>query len=123
MTKRRVGCLLILVMIGGTIITYEVVLPWTNPLRRSNEKIAATLLQKTPLGSTMVEVRAVLDREGSRHWEPDYDPPDQVTIQSTLGRYTDYFGLVVLVTVEWVFDKKDLRLQRIKVRHLAINML
>jgi hypothetical protein len=125
MTNRRVGCILILVVMVGMIVTYEVVLPLTNPLRRSNKAVAASLLNETPIGSTWAEVRVYVDGKGwpcggthSVHEIPGVPG----NIERDVGTYSDYILFRIEVFAYWEFDA-DGRLQRIEVHKFCLNML
>jgi hypothetical protein len=94
----------------------ELVLPLFNPLRRSPEKIRASVLKESPLGTSRERVDALVNNRGwSRGWTNDgpADYADPSWISAFLGKYSDYVS-ETMVYVFWKFDKDD-RLIEIRV--------
>lgn len=91
-----------------------IVLVAANPLRRSEESIAAWLQAQTPLGSSRESVVAYAKEHG---WiKPTFRRSDGMTsdgtIEGELGEYRSPF--VTSVTAFWEFDSES-RLARIRV--------
>jgi len=47
-----------------------------DPMRRPSEQIQASILERTPLGTTQDDVRAFLDRQGWKHYPGDKEGGD-----------------------------------------------
>jgi hypothetical protein len=84
-------------------------------MRKPSEQIQASILERTPLGTTEKDVRAFLDSKGWKHYPGDKEGGDfwtyrnqhevkgESAICATLGSYQ---GLPWYITVDavWVFD-------------------
>jgi hypothetical protein len=105
--------LLLLLSVAAYIAVEEVVLPIGNPLRRSSGQIAASLLERTPAGSTRAAVLTWINTQGWRGGGRPYPLHERPPLERVLGSYTS-FGLRVVVFAHWKFDD-DERLQTVEV--------
>lgn len=104
----------ILILICGALVVIGVVAA-SNPLRRSEEKIAIWLQAQTPLGSSPAEVIAYAQE---RKWyHPDHQGSDGRTqgeyVRGELGEYWSV-PFMTYVTVFWEFDSSS-RLVRVRI--------
>jgi hypothetical protein len=113
MTRRRLAAILILAVSVVAIAVELLVRPILNPLRRSPETIAASLLEQTRPGSTRAEVLEWVDAQGWHAGGKPYPLGGEVPVQRIVGEYNS-FGFQTLVSAEWVFDK-DGRLETVEV--------
>jgi len=107
--KLIIGGLIAILVIA--LISVPIVTASSNPLRKSAEQIRKSILELTPIGTSMEDVLAVVNNE---LWEVDYvsDGRDenrflsedcQKTIRVFLGKYRgNYFGGKNII--ETVFD-------------------
>lgn len=91
---------------GVAIVAALLSIAWTDPLRRSDAGVESWVLKRTPLGSTVLEVRDVATAQG---W---FDPNLQASDGRTTGEYLrgslgDYWSIPFMtnVTVFWNFDE------------------
>ena len=109
--------LLILLVAAGALMAAAAFCVWVafDPVRRPSEEIQASILQRTPLGTTQNDVRAILDSEKWKHYPGDkegglfwlYRNQHEVRGESAIcARLGSYQGLPWYVTVDavWVFD-------------------
>ncbi len=86
-----------------------------DPMRRPSEQIHASILERTPLGTTHNDVRAFLDVQGWKHHAGDKEGGDfwqyrkehEIKGESAIcARLGSYQGFPWYVTVDavWVFD-------------------
>jgi hypothetical protein len=109
-----------LLLVGFAVAAY---LHTSNPLRRSDARLAESLLRETPLGSSSNQVRLVLEKYG---WHTDgYGttlprPAKDPFIAGELGGYQ---GLpwFTHVTAFWEFDSSN-RLAGIKIRRILDSL-
>jgi hypothetical protein len=94
---------------------FFVTLPHREPLRRSPDEIAASILEQTPPGSTRAEVQAVIARQG--WWQSRGRGLDEGEIEVHLGTYKTILDTDVFVV--WQFDDTG-RLQTVHVQKLWI---
>lgn len=74
------------------------------PLHRPKEKIRASLLKKTPLGTPKKDVEAFIAKEG---WHPEIGvstPPNEIEVD--FGGYFIFFGTSEVFGT-WKFDSND----------------
>jgi HAMP domain-containing protein len=115
MSKRGFATLLIVAGLASALVFFLVVLPISNPLRRSEEQIAAYLLEQTPPGTARSEVYALANEKGwNLGGSIGGEPPGSIGID--LGYYQGVPFRVEVFTY-WVFDAND-RLQTVKVYKL-----
>jgi hypothetical protein len=118
-TRRRRIAILILAVPVVAIAAEWVIRPILNPLRRSPAAITASLLEKTPPGSTRAEVVAWVNAQGWPAGGKPYPLNGEVPVQRILGKY-DTYGFIVVVFAEWVFDT-DGRLETVEVNKWVAN--
>ena len=119
MTRRRRITMLILVVPVVAIVAEWTIRPMLNPLRRSPDAIAASLLEKTPPGTSRAEVVAWADAQGYG-WGGRLTPIGaEVPVQRLVGTYSTY-GFIVSVFAEWVFDENG-RLVTVEVYKGVMN--
>jgi len=98
------------------IIISVVVIIFSNPLRRSNERIRADMLKLTPIGTSMKDVIQVIESNKSWEWRGQYianigystdeslnNRIGSQSIRVTLGTYSH--GFIVYVLAFWGFDE------------------
>jgi len=83
-----------------------------NPLRRSNETIAASLFKESPVGSSRTVVQETIKSHGWPSGGMPDEPIGSVTV--SLGSYTEYYIADMAVFAVYVFDDHD-RLENIRV--------
>ena len=110
---RRLAIRLLLAVCTAGFAAEWVVLPALNPMRRSPESVAASLLGHTPPGSTRQEVQAWVDLQGWRHGGKPYPLNATPPIQRVVGEYHS-FPFTEMVFAEWVFGEDD-RLKSVEV--------
>jgi hypothetical protein len=110
------------ILIAATVFLVIVVSGWFGqmPLRRSESSIRASLLKQTPLGSTLDEVRAFIERKGwletnyigSTGFHKQEGKGDSIvgvtSIRGELGHYRELpkpWPFETDVTAFWGFDK------------------
>ncbi len=103
----------------ATALCYLFVLPLLNPLRRSENRIAASLLEETPLGTTREEVETFVCDRGWGHGglAQDFGRDDALSV--TMGHYQD-FPFDVTVFACWRFDEHG-RLRTVEVNKFLAN--
>jgi hypothetical protein len=114
-TSRLALAILALVLAILAFMATPVVL---NPWRRSDASIRARLISLTPLGSSIDEVRPILDRHGWNElgYQKTQPPPAQKPFLG--GAVGGYQGIPWYTTVRafWEFDEndklKDIRIDR-----------
>jgi hypothetical protein len=92
--------------IGGVVVTFE-----SNPLRRSDEEIRKSILQKTPIGSSRQQVMAVIAKEpwiGHEGYIGVGEPPSEgITLYGAeLGSHWGLLG-PCHAHAYWSFDAAD----------------
>jgi hypothetical protein len=108
---------LIVLLAAGILLAAGAFSVWLafDPIRRPPEQIHASILERTPLGTTVDDVRAFLDSEGWKYYPGDkeggffwlYRNEHEVRGESAIcARLGSYQGLPWYVTVDavWVFD-------------------
>src|SRR5438067_10062114 len=92
MTTRR-KLIIGLGAVAGALVSCCVLEPWVqsirDPLRRSNESIAESLLKQTPVGTSKADVKALVTSRGWGYGGYGGEPPG--TISVSLGWYTESF--------------------------------
>lgn len=72
------------------------------PLHRSKASIRASILKRTPLGTSKKEVEKFIAKEG---WRPESDePPSRIEVR--FGGYVIFFGTCDVYGT-WQFDRGD----------------
>lgn len=99
---RRLWCVGILAIISYVGVEF-LVLPLFNPLRRSNESIAQSMLQKTPLGTSRNDVLAVITQELRSSDQFAILFPKSIMLR--LGSF-DTGLLTMYVSIFFIFDDK-----------------
>jgi hypothetical protein len=114
-----VGCLLLLGL-PAILIGYELLIgPLVNPLRRSNEAIEQSFLERHPLGSPRADVQAWADAKGFRMDFKEFGKQEHWLLRHLDTYWT--FGSWVEVYAEWEFGPDD-RLISVKVKKI-VNVL
>ena len=109
---------MLLLVVFTALVFVSVGLCVAYPLWRSESSIRAYLLRQTPLGSSIQEVRAFLERRGwldrsysgdtGYYFQPVGQPARTVGVSSLTGDLGQYgFPLRVSVTAFWGFDAND----------------
>jgi len=115
--RRRIMSRLALLLLAAACVAFVlvewVVRPAINPLRRSPDTIAASLLGKTPPGSAREDVERWVDAQGFQIGGTRFTSTGTPPMERVLGSYNS-FGFTVEVTAEWVFDENG-RLTTIEV--------
>jgi hypothetical protein len=110
--------LVLTVIVTGGMGIYLFAMPLTNPLRRSSDQIAASLLEETSRGASRAEVEALVSRRGWRSGGiMGQEPPGGIGVE--IGTYRDVLFRTA-VFAYWVFDADD-RLQEVKVNKMVID--
>src|SRR5262245_34622417 len=93
-SRRRLGCLALLLLPLLLIANEWLIRPLLNPLRRSPDAITADLLQKTPIGTSRSEVEAWVISQGWGYGGIVGDSRGQSPIYRSLGSYETYAFLI-----------------------------
>jgi hypothetical protein len=118
-TRRRLGCLLLVGLPVAYVTDQCLVRPLLNPLRRSPESITADLLERMPPGSPRAEVEAWVDAQRWRHGGRPYPLAEVPPLQRVVGEY-ESFTFIVVVSAEWRFGP-DGRLETVEVHKWIAN--
>ncbi len=108
---------LIVLLVVGALLAAGAYCVWLafDPMRKPSEQIQASILERTPPGTTVNDVRAFLDSKGWKHYPGDkeggnfwlYRNQHEVQgVSAICARLGSYQGLPWYVTVDavWVFD-------------------
>jgi hypothetical protein len=117
-TRKTLTCVVCVAAVGASLTSFFLVLPIVNPLRGSNEAIAADLLRQAQPGTPREEVRALIREQG---WSKSgiVGAGREGDLQVILGGYQ---GLPFRVSVcaLWEFDDSG-NLRTVRVSRMVID--
>ena len=118
MKKVLIGISIILLSVFWIVVITAVVKVQLNPLNRSNDKIRESILEMTPIGTSMSDVREFIIN--NEEWEMSEvhnhgilmgeigktgDPIGTQSITTRIGKYTKLWE--ISVKAYWAFDKNS----------------